>query len=205
MIPNDIESPSPAYRMSERLRYQVARQLERIGELAPAIEQYRQCLLPPSRERIVRIYDQQGQHREALDLCTQIIEEPINDEEIQFANLFASRLIKRHGFDRTTCVESQHKRYQPEIIELELEHHDSVEIAVAEFYDLQDDADSCYYVENNLFNGVLGPGDLGGNVCTAARRFLQSVSVSSRRFLRARLLRQAQRLTDTNLGIDQQQ
>jgi hypothetical protein len=70
--------------------------------------------------------------------------------------LFASRLIKRHGFDRTACVESQHKRYQPEIIELELEHHDSVEIAVAEFYDLQEDADSCYYVENNLFNGVLG-------------------------------------------------
>jgi hypothetical protein len=27
---------------------------------------------------------------------------------------------------------------------------------VAEFYDLRDDADSCYYVENNLFNGVLG-------------------------------------------------
>jgi hypothetical protein len=156
MIPNDIESPSPAYRKNERLRYQVARQLERIGELATAIEQYRQCLLPPSRERIARIYDQQGQHREALDLCTQIIEEPINDEEIQFANLFASRLIKRHGFDRPACVESQHKRYQAEIIDLELEHHDSVEIAVAEFYDLQDDADCCYYVENNLFNGVLG-------------------------------------------------
>jgi hypothetical protein len=67
MIPNHIESPSPAYHKSERLRYQVARQLERIGELAPAIEQYRQCLLPPSRERIARIYDQQGQHREALD------------------------------------------------------------------------------------------------------------------------------------------
>ena len=156
MIPNDIESPSPAYRKSERLRYQLARQLERIGESATAIEQYSQCLLPPSRDRIARIYDQQGQHREALDLCAQIIGEPINDEEIQFANLFASRLIKRHGFERPACVESQHKRYQPQIIDFELEHHDSVEIAVAEFYDLQDDADSCHYVENNLFNGVLG-------------------------------------------------
>jgi hypothetical protein len=156
MIPNDIKSPSPAYRKGERLRYQIARQLERIGELATAIEQYSQCLLPPTRERITRIYDQLGQHREALDLCAQIIEEPINDEEIQFANLFASRLIKRHGFDRPAGVESQHKRYQPEIIDLELEHHDSVEIAVTEFYDLQDDANSCYYVENNLFNGVLG-------------------------------------------------
>ena len=156
IIPHDIESSSPAYRKSERLRYHLARQLERIDELPTAIEQYRQCLLPPSRERIARIHDQQGQHREALDLCVQIIEEPINDEEIQFANLFANRLVKRHGFDRPAEVASQHKPYQPEIIDLELEQQDSVEIAVAEYYDLQDDADSCYYVENSLFNGVLG-------------------------------------------------
>lgn len=156
MIPNNIESTSPAYRNSERLRYQLARQLERIGELPTAIEQYRQCLSPPSRERIARILNQQGRHREALELCLQILEQPINDEEIQFANLFASRLVKRHGFERPAAVKSQHKRYQPEIIDLELEYHDSVEIAAAEFYDLQDDADSCYYVENNLFNGVLG-------------------------------------------------
>ncbi len=156
IIPHDIESSSPAYRKSERLRYHLARQLERIDELPTAIEQYRQCLLPPSRERIARIHDKQGQHREALDLCVQIIEEPINDEEIQFANLFASRLVKRHGFDRPAAIESQHKSYQPEMIDLELEHHESVEIAVAEFFDQQDDADSCYYVENSLFNGVLG-------------------------------------------------
>jgi len=156
IIPHDIESSSPAYRKSERLRYHLARQLERIDELPTAIEQYRQCLLPPSRERTARIHDKQGQHREALDLCVQIIEEPINDEEIQFANLFASRLVKRHGFDRPAAIESQHKRYQPEMIDLELEHHESVEIAVAEFFDQQDDAESCYYVENSLFNGVLG-------------------------------------------------
>jgi len=156
IIPHDIESSSPAYRKSERLRYHLARQLERIDELPTAIEQYRQCLLPPSRERIARIRDQQGQHREALDQCVQIIEAPINDEEIQFANLFASRLVKRHDLDRPACVESQHKPYQPEIIDLELVQQDSVEIAVAEYYDLQDDADSCYYVENSLFNGVLG-------------------------------------------------
>lgn len=156
IIPQDIESSSPAYRKSERLRYHLARQLERIDELPTAIEQYRQCLLPPSRERIARIRDQQGQHREALDLCVQIIEAPINDEEIQFANLFANRLLKRHGFDRPAEITSQHKPYQPEIIDLKLEQQDSVEIAVAEYYDLQDDADSCYYVENSLFNGVLG-------------------------------------------------
>ncbi|MBT8437919.1 MAG: VRR-NUC domain-containing protein [Gammaproteobacteria bacterium] len=156
MIPQDIEPSSPAYRKSERLRHHLARQLERIGELPTAIEQYRQCLLPPSRERIARIRNQQGQHREALDLCVNIIEAPINDVEIQFANLFASRLVKRHGFDCPACVESQHKPFRPEIIDLELEQQDSVEIAVAEYYDLQEDADSCYYVENSLFNGVLG-------------------------------------------------
>ncbi len=156
MIPEDIEPSAPAYHKSEQLRYQVARQLERIGELPRAIELYQQCLLPPSRERCARIYEKQGWHQDALDLCVQIIEQPIDEEEIQFASMFATRLIKRHDLDPMEPVESLTVSHQPEIVELELEHHDSVEIAVAEFYDRVDDADSCYYVENSLFNGVLG-------------------------------------------------
>jgi hypothetical protein len=40
MIPDDIEPFAPAWRKSEQLRYEVARQLERIGELDAAIELY---------------------------------------------------------------------------------------------------------------------------------------------------------------------
>ena len=156
MIPPDIEPLSPAYRKGQRLRYQVARQLERIGALSEALAQYRQCPLPPSRERISRIHDQQGRHRDALEQCMQIIEQPVDEEELQFASMFAGRLIKRHGFETQESVELLAISHQPEIVELSLAMHDSVEIAVAEYYDDLDDADSCYYVENSIFNGVLG-------------------------------------------------
>ena len=156
MIPPDIEPLSPAYRKGQQLRYQVARQLERIGALSEALAQYRQFPLPPARERIARIHDQQGHHQDALDQCMQIIEQPVDEEELQFAGMFAGRLIKRHGLGAQESVESLAISHQPEIVELSLAPQDSVEIAVAEYYDNLDNADSCYYVENSIFNGVLG-------------------------------------------------
>ena len=156
MIPPDIEPLSPAYRKCQRLRYQLARQLERIGALSEALSQYGQCPLPPSRERIARIHDQQGRHQDALDQCMRIIEQPVDEEELQFASMFAGRLKKRHGLETQESIESMAISHQPEIIELSLVPQESVEIAVAEYYDRLDNADSCYYVENSIFNGVLG-------------------------------------------------
>jgi hypothetical protein len=156
MIPDDIEPFAPAWRKSEQLRYEVARQLERIGELDAAIELYQQCLLPPSRERVARIHDQQGHHHEALRHCEQIIDQPVDESEIQFACMFASRLIKRHRLAAAESIEQHRITHQPEIIELELVAQDPVEIAVAEYYAALDGSASCYYVENSLFNAVLG-------------------------------------------------
>jgi hypothetical protein len=156
MIPDDIEAIAPAYRKSEQLRYEVARQLERIGELTAANELYQQCLLPPSRERMVRIHDQRGQQHAALERCVQIIEQPLDEGEIQFACMFATRLVKRHGLAAPESVEQQRITHLPEIVELELPRHESVEIAVAEYYDTLDGIGSCHYVENSLFNAVLG-------------------------------------------------
>jgi hypothetical protein len=156
MIPDDIDPIAPAYRKSEQLRYEVARQLERIGETDAAIALYRQCLLPPSRERIVRIHDQQGQQHAALECCVQIIEQPLDESEVQFACMFANRLVKRHGLAVPESVEQQRITHLPEIVELELPQHVSVEIAVTEYYDTLDGIDSCHYVENSLFNAVLG-------------------------------------------------
>jgi hypothetical protein len=156
LIPDNIDSLAPAYHKSEQFRYEVARQLERIGEFSAAIELYRQCLLPPSRERIVRIHDQQGQHQVALAHCVQIIEQPLDESEIQFACMFATRLVKRHGLIAAESVEQQRITHLPEIVQLELPRHGSVEIAVAEYYAALDGDDSCHYVENSLFNAVLG-------------------------------------------------
>ena len=152
MIPTDIARDAPAFSKSDRLGYEIARQLERSGDLHQAIELYRRCFLPPSRERIARIYAQQGKPRQALDACTQIIEQPVSEAEIQFACMFATRLIKKHNFASVDLVEEHRIVHQPEVVELELNFHDPVEMAVADYYGNE----NCYYLENSLFNGVLG-------------------------------------------------
>ena len=47
-------------------------------------------------------------------------------------------------------------KHQPEIVDLELEPQDSVELAVAGHFDARARDERCYYLENSLFNGVLG-------------------------------------------------
>jgi len=155
-LPQDIEADAPAWRKCERLRYTLARQLERIGATDAAIAAYRRCALPPSRERIVRILAAGDAADEALALCRQIIEQPVDETEIQFVCAFAPRLCRKHGLESLTEIEALQREYPVDTLELELEYQDSVEIAVAEYLALQDGFDSCYYVENSLFNGVLG-------------------------------------------------
>ena len=149
-IPDCNDESSPVYRKSERMRYQLARQLERLGELEMALSLYQQCRLPPSRERQARVHHQQGELSQAIELCAEIIDAPIDESEAQFAEEFATRLIKRHKL-KTLPDLSMATQYQPDIIELELEQQASVELAVVDYYQ-----SGCFYLENTLFNGVLG-------------------------------------------------
>ena len=156
MIPCDIDHQAPGYRKSEQLRYQIARQLERLGDLKTANKQYRQCLLPPSRERRARIHDQRGKQHKALELCQQIIEQPLDEQELHFACQFTLRLCKRYSLTPPETAAQLQISHRPEIVELELDYHESVELAVAESYNAADATGRCHYIENSLFNGVLG-------------------------------------------------
>ena len=156
MIPDDIDQQAPGLRKSEQLRYQIARQLERLGKLKSASKHYRQCLLPPSRERRARIHDQRGKPHRALELCDQIIEQPLDEQELQFACQFALRLCKRHQLAPPESAAQLHISHRPQIVDLELDYQQTVELAVAEFYAAVDTDGHCRYVENSLFNGVLG-------------------------------------------------
>ncbi len=154
LMPAEIDADSPAYRKSGRLRYELARQLERLGELDDAFELYRQCPLPPGRERRARILERRGRHHDALQTCLDALADPLDDEEIQFACQFATRLARRHGLGLPAAVSAQLVDHRPELLELELEPQDSVELAVLEHFSAGDGR--CYYLENSLFNGVLG-------------------------------------------------
>lgn len=154
-IPESVDTRSPIYRKSERLKYDIARQLERLGQSDIAVPLYQQCKLPPSRERQARIHHQQGNIQQALKLCRVIIDAPIDESEHQFANEFATRLIKQNRLDPLPGISIQSK-YTPEMIELELDNQPSVEQAVVNHYQRQGGTEACYYLENTLFNGVLG-------------------------------------------------
>jgi len=156
LIPDTIDVQAPGFRKSEQLRYQIARQLERLGKFKAAYKLYRQCLLPPSRERRARIHDQRGKQRKALKLCQRIIAQPLDEQELQFACQFSLRLCKRHDLDPPAAAAQLHITHRPQIIDLQLDHQESVETAVAEYYNAAARGNRCYYVENSLFNGVLG-------------------------------------------------
>ncbi|MCP4433787.1 MAG: VRR-NUC domain-containing protein, partial [Gammaproteobacteria bacterium] len=154
-IPDCAEQQSTLFRKSDRLRFKIARQLERIGNLDAAMKLYLQCLLPPSRERQARIYHQQKNIESAMTICQQIIDDPIDDAEYQFANEFASRLIRQHKLVPRAGIESV-QNYQPEILQLELIKQSAVELAVVEYYLQQQPEQQCFYLENSLFNSVFG-------------------------------------------------
>ena len=154
-IPDCHNENSVVYRKTERLRFDLARQLERLGELETALPLYQQCRLPPSRERRARIYHQQMALSQAIELCGEIIDAPIDESESQFAHEFAARIIKRHKLEPIPGL-SANSKYQPDIIELKLQQQPGVERAVVDYYQATAEIQDCFYLENALFNGVLG-------------------------------------------------
>ena len=155
-VAQETSPDSPLYRKAERIKFEVARQIERLGDLSLALALYRQCSLPPSRERIARIWHKQGEVKAALKFCETIIDTPYSEEETQFAYAFGKRLVQRHKISDHAFFSTPEVVHKPEILDLELAKQDSVEIAVAEYFREQNSNNQCFYLENSLFNGVLG-------------------------------------------------
>ncbi len=155
-VAQETSPDSPLYRKAERIKFEVARQIERLGDLPLALALYCQCSLPPSRERIARIWHKQGEVKAALKFCETIIDTPYSEEETQFAFAFGRRLVQRHKISDHAFFSAPEVVHKPEILELELAKQDSVEIAVAEYFREQNSSNQCFYLENSLFNGILG-------------------------------------------------
>jgi hypothetical protein len=120
------------------------------------LQLYRQCALPPSRERITRILHRQEQIEDAIQHCQRIFDKPNSEEELQFAIDFGRRLIRQHKIQNRPVFASPEAIHKPKIFDLELIRQDSVEQAVVDYYLVQDEGNQCYFLENSLFNGVLG-------------------------------------------------
>ena len=155
-VPTDTSPDSPLFRKGERIKYDIARQIERLNNLPLALKLYRRCALPPSRERITRILHRQNQIEDSMEHCQHIVDEPGSEEELQFAIAFGRRLVRQYKIQNRPEFESPGPVHKPGLFDLELTRQDSVEQAVVDYYLAQNNKNQCYYVENSLFNGVLG-------------------------------------------------
>ncbi len=136
-------------RRLSKLRNNIARQLEREGALPQAATIYLQSNRPPARERLARIEAKLGNVEQALTLCKTIQSAPFDTDELDFANTFGTRLAKK-----SECNFTAPSNHSPPEITLQLPINNlSVEFTTALHYAK---TGKCYYLENNLFNGVFG-------------------------------------------------
>ena len=74
-----------------------ARELERRGDLKNAYKFYSLSLIPPARERMVRVLDKQEKYKKALALCQEIEKDPHDQSEESFVEVFLPKLQKKLG------------------------------------------------------------------------------------------------------------
>ena len=136
-------------RRIQRVNLQLARQLERLNQLDQALVIYEQCQLPPARERRARILVKQSAIENALCLCNEIKESPVDESEAVFADDFGYRTAKKYQFNWLKPLV-----YVPpdETITI-VPTGQGVEIDVATHFQSQGD---CYFVENALFLSLFG-------------------------------------------------
>ncbi|WP_308364472.1 MULTISPECIES: VRR-NUC domain-containing protein [unclassified Microbulbifer] len=151
------EGDATLHRRLDRLRLALARQLERLDELEAADQLYRRCTRPPARERRARIAVKRGDIDAGLALCREILTAPHNEAERVFAESFGYRTARREGH---LAGWEPPARYQPptqtEVLPQAPERVELLAAAYLQEGSPRPQADQCFYVENSLFNGILG-------------------------------------------------
>ncbi|MCR6652051.1 MAG: VRR-NUC domain-containing protein [Cellvibrionaceae bacterium] len=134
-------------RRLQRMHYALARQLERLGHLAEALNLYRDLSLPDAQERQVRVLAKLGREQEALALCRERLAE--REDTQHFPWRFGQRLARG-----LACDWPHRSAGKPKVEQLELAYTgEAVEHVAAEHFAALGD---CHYVENTLLNGLFG-------------------------------------------------
>ena len=130
----------------------LARQLERLGRSEEALSLYKLSVATPSRERRVRLLNTLRRYKDAIDLCEEIEEQPLNQEEQDFARFFAPRVALRSGLNH--ALPSIQKKEIPVSTVQVADVLDTAEECGVRYF--QQKGADCFYVENALFNGLFG-------------------------------------------------
>lgn len=143
------ETPYLVHRR-DKLRFDIAQQLEREGDFHPALHLYEQCSYPGARQRRVRVLERLHRLEEAYALAREAHQAPENQAELQLIERALVRLERQLGMGKPTRPpEAPVKR-----LELVLPAASGVELAVAEH--LASDDAPVFYVENTLVCGLFG-------------------------------------------------
>lgn len=148
-IPAESEHRSTSRKRS-RLINDIARDLERLSQNDQAVFWFKQSVLPPSRERLARIYDKQGELDLMCDIVTKMKTTPSDVSELEVAAKLDQRLLRRQGHkvpraSKPSC----------EQIKLELDLSQTrVELAVKQHFENQ--GWDVYFSENSFLCGLFG-------------------------------------------------
>ncbi|WP_052880064.1 VRR-NUC domain-containing protein [Vibrio coralliirubri] len=148
-IPAESEHRSIARKRS-RLINDLARDLERLNQNDQATFWFKQSGLPPSRERLARIYDKQDELDLMCDIVTQMQATPSDVSELEVAVKLEQRLLRKQGHkvprpSKPSCAQ----------IKLELDLSQTrVELAVKQHFESQ--GWDVYFSENSFLCGLFG-------------------------------------------------
>ncbi len=149
MIPAKSKHRSIARKRS-RLINDIARDLERLNQNDQAIFWFKQSELPPSRERLARIYDKQDELDLMCDIVTKMQAAPSDVSELEVAVKLEQRLLRKRGHKVPRII-------KPSCNEIKLEldlSQTRVELAVKQHFENQ--GWDVYFSENSFLCGLFG-------------------------------------------------
>jgi hypothetical protein len=152
---NVIDEPSLG-RRKDKVINRIARQLERLEQYHDALRLFSCSQTAPARERRTRIYHSAFENTaQALVSCNEIISNPEDEAELEFAVKFGNRILKKNKLPIPSHYPNL-KIIAPQLntVELEFDPQHRVEEATRQWYLNQ--GHQAAYVENALFTGIFG-------------------------------------------------
>ena len=138
-------------RRRDKLRFDIAQQLEREAEYQQALSLYERCAHPGARQRRVRVLERLQRIEDAYDLARKAQQKPENQAELQLIERALTRLERQLGRGKR-ARQSEALIRRPDLVLPA--SPESVEQAVARH--LATDQAPAFYVENALVCSLFG-------------------------------------------------
>ena len=135
-----------------KLLFRIGQHLERCAEFDLALQVYASSGYGAARQRRIRVLERTLQHREAFELASQAVTEPISDGELQLAERALARLSRHLGLP----AQKRTKALTPARLDLQLPRAPLLAVEQMVQLHLQRSEAPVHYVENTLICSLFG-------------------------------------------------